>query len=155
MKLFWLFFLTSFIFNACSSAKSGNKNSNSDRRISKTDTTRAMADEYQNFITVTLPEEPRNAVSAKVYIDSMQVVVYKKQKALLITGSFANGCSSLESVNHLMAGDTLKIILNAWQPAEVMCTQALVPFSFFYSDISENEFTKIEVLKTANPTINL
>lgn len=155
MKLFWLLFLTSFIFTACSSSKSGDKKSNSDRSYTKSDTIHSMADKYQNLITVTLPQADQKAISSKVYIDSMDVIDYKNQKALLITGSFANGCSALESVNHHLAGDTLRITLTGWQPAEMMCTQALVPFSFIYSDISENELTRFKVIKTANPTINL
>ena len=82
--------------------------------------------------------------SAKVFISSVKKRTYNGTSGLLVTGQFSNGCSSLMDVSHQLKNQnsTISFTMEAWMPANAMCTQQLVPFSFLYADVSK------EIIKT-------
>lgn len=90
--------------------------------------------EYPNLISLNPPEN-QQVDSSKIYIDSVKLVDYNQEKALLISGNLSNGCTYLRDASHTMTADSLKLSLTAWKPADKMCTQALVPFSFLYKEL--------------------
>lgn len=71
----------------------------------------------------------------KVYIDSVSHIRSKSQEGLLITGSFADGCTQLQKITHSTVDDLLRIRLSAWKNTDTLCTQALVPFSYIYNKL--------------------
>lgn len=91
---------------------------------------------FPNLISLTQPGD-QDTSSSKVYVDSVQWIEYEQKKSLLISGNLANGCTYLQDASHTMAGDSLQISLVAWKPANKMCTQALVPFSFIYDKLPQ------------------
>ena len=48
---------------------------------------------------------------------------------LTIAGSLRDGCSELHAIKQKRAGDTLRIQVVTRRPIDMMCTQALVPFT--------------------------
>jgi len=81
----------------------------------------------------------QQASPSNLYIDSVKMIDYKKNKALLISGNMANGCTYLREASHTVEGDSLKLSMTTWQPADKMCSQALVPFSFIYDDFPQEK----------------
>ena len=74
---------------------------------------------------------------SKISVDSVKTV----EQGLLIAGALPDGCSKLREASHAMQGDTLRINLSAWKPADKMCTQVLTPFTFIYKELSEQKIT--------------
>lgn len=94
---------------------------------------------YQNLVEVVTPKE--NQQESRVYIDSVQAVNHEGNKALLIQGSFPDGCTKLKSASHSMNEGILSISLKAWRDPDSMCTQALTPFSFIYDEIDRENIS--------------
>ncbi len=125
MKLISLILLVSFIMAGCASSEN---NSNRGR-------------DFNNLVEIMAPgDEPEEA--SKVYIDSAEVISRAGEKALLISGSFPDGCTNLKSVTHSLQNGELRINMTAWRNPDKMCTQALVGFSYIYdeaaSELDEN-----------------
>lgn len=97
--------------------------------------------QYPNLVSVNPPNGQKNSPS-KAYIDSVKMIDHKGNKALLISGNMANGCTYLLKATHTAADDSLSISLTAWKPADKICSQALVPFSFIYDELSAEELNK-------------
>ncbi|SMO60910.1 hypothetical protein [Fodinibius sediminis] len=93
---------------------------------------------YPDLVELKDPETTPHQ-NGKVYVDSVRQVTVKSREALLISGSLADGCTHLASIDHRIAGQTLIIELSAWRNADRMCTQALVPFSFIYDKLKPEE----------------
>lgn len=94
--------------------------------------------EYPNLIALN-PPDTQQVVSSNVYVDSVKVIDHNNEKALLISGNLASGCTYLRDASHTAAADSLQLSLTAWKPADKMCTQALVPFSFIYEELPSAE----------------
>lgn len=102
------------------------------------------ADSYPNLTELKKPgQKPHKA--GKVYVDSVkQVVTANSKKALLISGSLADGCTHLESVTHHAGREDQSLILRltAWRDSAAACTQALVPFSYIYRKLDKEAIGK-------------
>jgi len=93
---------------------------------------------FSNLITLNPPGKQKT-VASKIYVDSVKFIDYKKEKALLISGNMANGCTYISEASHTSTDETLQLSLKAWKPADKICSQALVPFSFIYDKLSQQE----------------
>jgi hypothetical protein len=98
-------------------------------------------DSLDNLIELQEPGDQPHEPS-KVYIDSVRKLKVDKQLVLVIRGSFPDGCSYLESVDHNIDNGDLYLELDAWRDAEKMCTQALSPFTYIYDKITEDELSE-------------
>lgn len=94
--------------------------------------------EYPNLTSLN-PPDTQQVASSIIYIDSVKVIDHNNEKALLISGNFPNGCTYLRDASHTATADSLQLSLTAWKPADKMCTQALVPFSFIYEELPAAE----------------
>lgn len=124
MMLFRTLFILPFLVVGCSSSEPESEQA-----------------QYPNLITVNTPEN-QSMEASNAYIDSVKIIDYKKEKALLITGNLANGCTYLKEVSHTANGNALAIILKTWKPADKICSQALVPFSFIYNEMTSTELKR-------------
>lgn len=95
-------------------------------------------DSLENLATIEQPDaEPNEA--AKIYVDSLKTIQHNNSRALLIHGTFPDGCTKLRAVAHHIDGDSLYMDITGWRNPNMMCTQALKPFSYLYDAISEEE----------------
>lgn len=90
---------------------------------------------YPNQVTLTAPGNTAHA-PGKVFIDSVRQVSQNTTAGLLISGSFSDGCTHLQSVSHNIKDDEITVEISAWRNKDAVCTQALVPFSFIYEKLT-------------------
>lgn len=95
-------------------------------------------DSLENLVALEHPDTEPNE-KAKVYIDSLKTIQHNNSRALLIHGTFPDGCTKLRAVSHHIDGNTLSMDISAWRNPNMMCTQALTPFSYLYNDLTEKE----------------
>lgn len=120
MKTFMLLFISSVLASGCASSE---KNSNQEKK-------------YPNLVRLTPPGNQKQEES-NIYIDTVELITQNKQKALLISGSFPDGCTHLKTATHTIEKDTLRITLEAWREPDLMCAQVLTSFSYIYKTIPE------------------
>lgn len=95
-------------------------------------------DSYENLVNTQKPgDEPSK--QAKVYIDSVKKVWVNNKPALLINGTFPDGCTKLQQVTHHIDNDSLYLDIKAWRNPNMMCTQALSPFTYIYDQLSKKQ----------------
>lgn len=95
---------------------------------------------YPNQVTLKTPGNTAYT-PGKIFIDSIKKVSPKRTEALLISGSFSDGCTHLQSASHTIEDNSIAIEFSAWRSKEAVCTQALVPFSFLYEKLSSQELS--------------
>ncbi len=95
-----------------------------------------LTDSYPNLTELQQPEDVPHQ-EGKVYIDSLKQITLEEGNAFLISGKLADGCTHLRDVTYQETEDrTLHLKVTAWRHADKMCTQALVPFSYIYRELS-------------------
>ncbi|WP_265790156.1 hypothetical protein [Fodinibius salicampi] len=98
-----------------------------------------LTDSYPNLTELQQPEDTPHQ-EGKVYIDSLKQITIEKENALLISGKLADGCTHLRTVSHQETKDnSLHLQVTAWRHTDKMCTQALVPFSYIYQELSNSQ----------------
>lgn len=98
-----------------------------------------LTDSYPNLTELQQPEGTPHQ-EGKVYIDSLKQITLEEENALLIFGKLADGCTHLRAASHQETKDsTLHLKVTAWRHADKMCTQALVPFSYIYRELSNSQ----------------
>lgn len=95
---------------------------------------------YPDLIQLSPPEKD-NIQESKIYIDSVRIVTLNSQQALLISGDLPDGCTHVGSVSYNITETVLSISLDAWRDPDMICTQALVSFSFIYRGLPEGTLT--------------
>ncbi|MEL7833794.1 hypothetical protein [Fodinibius sp. Rm-B-1B1-1] len=95
-------------------------------------------DSLEHLVAIEQPDDEPNEM-AKVYIDSLKTIQHNNTRSLLIHGTFPDGCTKLRAVSHHLDGDSLSMDISAWRNPNMMCTQALTPFSYLYDGITEEE----------------
>lgn len=78
------------------------------------------------------PTAEASTIAGMLYVDSVAMALTEavpQQATAEISGSFADGCTSLGEVKVDRVDNLFTITLNAVRPADRMCTQALVPFT--------------------------
>lgn len=121
MKIFAFFILAGLIATGCASSE---KNSSQKK-------------EYPNLVTINPPSKEQKTEDSNIYVDSVEVISRNDTTALLISGSFPDGCTRLKHASHKLENDSLYITLHAWRDTDMMCTQILTSFSFVYDKIPE------------------
>lgn len=96
--------------------------------------------DYQNLVTLQKPQDESHQ-PAKIYVDSVKQITADNHPALLISGSFPDGCTHLSNVSHQINNGKLILNFSAWRNTDKMCTQALTPFSFIYKQLEDEEVT--------------
>jgi hypothetical protein len=66
-----------------------------------------------------------------VYLNRVSRAMYATTFGFLVEGDFPDGCSSLRSMSLTFEDDVVLIDARSQRDASAMCTQALVPFSYF------------------------
>jgi len=95
---------------------------------------------YSNLVKLEKPGNTPHQPS-KVYVDSVKQINIDNRVALLISGTFPDGCTKLQDVSHFVRNDSLHLALTSWRNPEMMCTQALSPFSYIYDKITKEELS--------------
>lgn len=95
-------------------------------------------DSYPHLVETVQPED-QPYESSKVYIDSVKQITFEGEPALLVSGTFPDGCTNLREVSHTLGEEAVALNFVAWRNPEKMCTQVLTPFSFIYKGLTENE----------------
>lgn len=120
-----------------------------------TEQDRDLESSYENLVSLEQPAANQQQEESILYLDSAQKIRSQGQLAVLIRGSFPDGCSRLGSATHVVENDTLKITLGAWRDPDMMCSQALTSFSFIYPAISEDLLKQHDQLRINNKTYKL
>jgi hypothetical protein len=110
---------------------------------------------YENLVPLEPPQSNLDLEDSQIYVDSAQKIHHRGQTAILIRGSFPDGCTRLKSAGHQVENDTLKVTIEAWRDPEMMCAQVLTSFSFIYSDIAEAVLGEHEQISVNNKLYNL
>ncbi|QRN83081.1 hypothetical protein JR338_11850 [Chloroflexota bacterium] len=66
-----------------------------------------------------------------VYLNSMDILIMESfpvQVSVALQGDLPDGCTTIQSVESSLEGQTFTITFRTHRPADQMCTQALVPF---------------------------
>lgn len=109
---------------------------------------------YVNLVEVRAPEQ-QNHEDSKVYIDSVQFIDDNNRRVLLISGNFPDGCTHLGQASHTTHTGKVELSLSAWRDPDMMCTQALTPFSFIYDDLTKEDFKQQSTLLVNGTTYEL
>lgn len=109
---------------------------------------------YQNRVTVNPPDGESNQESSQVYIDSLKIITTEDRRAMVIYGSFPDGCTHLESAEHSLLNDTLDVTLSAWRNPELMCSQVLTQFTFIYDKFDNHAFDEATTVIVNGTTYN-
>ncbi|MDX1672294.1 MAG: hypothetical protein R3211_08120 [Balneolaceae bacterium] len=107
---------------------------------------RIKPSELTNLVELRQPDISDSA-PADIYLDSVEQGLYRDKPALLIHGSFPDGCTHLKSVDHELAENILILKIDAWRNPDLLCTQALVSFSYIYTALPENRFNRIDSVR--------
>ncbi|MEX0772744.1 MAG: hypothetical protein WEB89_06265 [Balneolales bacterium] len=83
----------------------------------------------EDTITATSPPD-ENYNTGSVFVDSVSKMEHNGELLLKITGRLPDGCSKLYDVNYTINENELHLSLKSWRPSDVMCTQALVDFTY-------------------------
>lgn len=111
----------------------------------KSESGNAQQTTYPN-LTQLSPPDIQEYTDSKVYVDSVKVIDRDNQKALLIYGNLSNGCTRLHKASHSIENDFLQLTLTGWQPEGKMCSQALVPYSFIYEQVPQEQLERFETV---------
>lgn len=99
-----------------------------------------MPKDYPNLVTLQKAQDVSHQ-PAKIYVDSVKQITANDHPALLISGSFPDGCTHLSNVTHQIDGGILILEFSAWRNTDKMCAQVLTPFSFIYEQLEDQEIT--------------
>lgn len=98
-----------------------------------------LTDSYPNLTELQQPEGTPHQ-DGKVYIDSLKKITLEEGNAFLISGKLADGCTYLQTISHKETEEnTIHLEVTAWRHADKICTQALVPFSYIYRELSNSQ----------------
>jgi hypothetical protein len=110
-----------------------------------------------NWVTIdTLNNENAKQMSiGNVYLSRVSRAMFRSQFGFLIEGDLPDGCSFLHSVELRFDGDTVTVVVRSRRDPSAMCTQALVPFSYFAPVEDDNAFTAAKRWKSGDTTANI
>jgi hypothetical protein len=110
-----------------------------------------------NWITIdTLNSEAAKQMSiGNIYLSRISRALFKTQFGFLIEGDLPDGCSYLHDVKLRFDGDTVEVVAQSRRDPSAMCTQALVPFSYFAPVEDDNAFTAAKRWKSGDTTANI
>lgn len=66
---------------------------------------------------------------AQVFVDSVVVEDRDGEYYAIVQGNYPDSCSTIDSVEQDVEGNTLSITINAVKPSDVVCAQVLTPFT--------------------------
>jgi hypothetical protein len=90
-----------------------------------------------------------------VYLSRVSRAMFKGQFGYLVEGDFPDGCSTLHSVSLSFEGDEVTIEAKSRRDPSAMCTQALVPFSYFAAVDNDEAFTLTKRWKSGDTTATI
>ncbi|MDZ7689694.1 MAG: hypothetical protein U5K69_00755 [Balneolaceae bacterium] len=89
-------------------------------------------------------------MDSPIYVDSVKVMTYKDRLSLVIMGSFPDGCTNIGQATHRVESEGISLQLEGWRNPELTCTQALVSFSFVYSQVPEQVLERADSVNVNN-----
>ena len=106
---------------------------------------KVIAEEPEHFVTISPADgsEGKDYSTGTAYVDSVERAYRKGKFGWFVTGNLPDGCSTLHEASYTVDGETVQITLRSRKPSGAMCTQALVPFSYFIEVGDEAEFESI------------
>lgn len=153
MKTLSGLFLILLLVPACdkhkTASKSAEQSMNKNESSSGIQPVTVTADQFPDLKQIEHPTVDKIVVG-KAYIETIRKVKFKGNQALLIKGNLPDGCSKLYQAKAIIDDSTLVMDIKTWKPQHLMCTQALVPFSFIYQGLSLFEFNSISHYKAGN-----
>lgn len=102
--------------------------------------------EIPDLVTLSPPPEDIEHVESTIYVDSVKRITIENSRVLLIQGDFPDGCTSIGRAGYDYIDGTAELTLYAWRNPNMLCSQALVPFSFIYSGIPDDSLKSIETI---------
>lgn len=108
-----------------------------------------------NWATIDTTTTGKQMSVGNVYLSNVKRAMYKGQFGYLIQGDFPDGCSSLHSVKLTFDGDLVNVDASSKRDPSAMCTQALVPFSYFAAVENDEAFTVAKRWKAGDTTANI
>ncbi len=110
----------------------------------------------ENWVTLdTLADTGRQLSLGNVYINRVSRAMYESKFGFLVEGDFPDGCSTLRSLTLAFDGDTVQIDARSQRDPSAMCTQALVPFSYFAFAGNDDAFEKAKRWRFGDITATL
>jgi hypothetical protein len=110
-----------------------------------------------NWVTIdTLVNSSGKQMSiGNMYLNNVSRAMYKTAFGYLLEGDLPDGCSTLHSVELEFDGDTVMINARSQRDPSAMCTQALVPFSYFAPISDDESFTSAKRWKSGETAANI
>lgn len=139
MKTVVLLLISGIMAAGCTSSEKNDKNRQS----------------FEHLVDLVPPEKQQARENSKIYIDSVRVVSFDDAKALLVSGNFPDGCTHLGQVSHAFENGKLRLKLMAWRDPDMMCTQALTPFSYVYEKVPAEKIETISSVDINGSTFEL
>lgn len=109
----------------------------------------------ENWVTIDTANTGKQMSIGNVYLSRISRAMYKSQFGYLVTGDFPDGCSTLHSVTISFDGDLANIDAKSKRDPSAMCTQALVPFTYFATVDNDEAFTQAKRWKAGDTTANI
>lgn len=106
---------------------------------SETKLLKKAGSDTSEFAELESPPDDMEVASATVYLESIERVQQPDTAFLVVKGNFANGCSHLQDVSHIIEDHTLTLDIEGWQPKNRLCTQVLTPFTYLYTRLTTDE----------------
>jgi len=97
-----------------------------------------------NLVNLSPPAEDIEHVESTIYVDSVKRITLENSTVLLIQGDFPDGCTSIGKAGYDYIDGSAELMIYAWRDPNMLCSQALVPFSFIYSGIPGDSLKSIE-----------
>lgn len=72
-----------------------------------------------------------NMVEGTLYVNSVELLTLESfplQMIAIVKGDFSDGCTQMAGSEQTIDGNTITVTLKGARPADVACTEALVPF---------------------------
>lgn len=128
------YFLLLAIMSACGTTKEDNIHSRNDSR----------ADSVlpSDTISVTKPSDSNYNIGS-VFVDHVSKFEHDGHMQFKIAGALPDGCSNLYKVQSSIKENELHLNLKSWRPSGVMCTQALVDFTYISERMDSEELKDV------------
>lgn len=131
IKLTVLLFAAAALLAACAGAPPPAEPFDPNSGVSATANPDAPVSSDDPVQPTTDPFADPNVVEGTLYVNSVELLTLESfplQMMAIVQGDFSNGCTTYAGSEQKTDGNVISITLIAAMPADVACTEALVPF---------------------------
>ncbi len=68
-------------------------------------------------------------ITSQVFIDGVTVEEQDGQFVAIVEGNLPDTCSTIDSIDQELSGNTVSVVINCVKPTDEVCGQALTPFT--------------------------